>query len=102
MTTANLLPHDHAHAIAEAARRYLADRLEEVRPRLERLSAAGGLYVGNVYRDYAVLMEIAEALNDGEITRAAQTAGRLDSIQRDEMPTAAWDFLANVRATANA
>ena len=92
-TSTNLLPRDHAYAIAEAARVYLASGLDDVQPRLPRLSANGARYVGNLYRDYAALMEIAENLNDENVTAAANASARLDSVARDIVPAAAWAFL---------
>jgi hypothetical protein len=95
MTNANLLPRDHAHAIARAARAFLADRLARTRdlePRELTADAAG--YIGSVYRDAAALLELAELLEDDNLEAAAHRAARLDSVQRDELPTAAWEFLA--------
>jgi hypothetical protein len=98
--SAKLLPRDHAHAIAEAARNHLSAGLDDVQPRLARLSASGARYVGNLYRDYASLIEIAEHLNDGNETDAANAASRLDSVARDIVPHAAWAFLAERLADA--
>ena len=94
-TDVQLLPRDHAHNIRAAARKFLADRLARTRdlePRELTADAAG--YIGSVYRDAAALLELAELLEDDNVESAARRAARLDSVQRDELPPPAWDFLA--------
>jgi hypothetical protein len=93
-TDVQLLPRDHAHNIRAAARDYLTRSLPDVRPRMQSLSASNALYVASCYANYAALLELAELLDDDNVEAAARRAARLDSVQRDELPKPAWDFLA--------
>lgn len=91
-TAAKLLPRDVAFIVRRNAAAYLAENLGRVigdghdRARSASLAAAA-------YRDYADLLDLAELLEDDQTNRAAFAAARLETVPREALDHAAYDWL---------
>lgn len=92
MTTPALLARDVAFIIRRNAAAYLAENVGKVvgdghdRVSSARLAAAA-------YGDYAALLEIAERLDADDIANAVWKASRLDTVAREAIDPAAWNWL---------